>query len=121
MVVPLLVIVLLLVLMVVVGKLLYPPPPSYVSSDRPVRHVALSSGVIYSAGRPTDSIEPGDTVWVIRAGNGIPVLYTDSTGAQALGVAEVLLAPVGASDPGAPGADVPTTSPPIQSHSEDRY
>jgi predicted deacylase len=62
------------VVMVVGGKLLYPPTPHYVMPIRPFKAVAPSGGVIYSARRPVRQIEAGDTVWVSRASNGLPVV-----------------------------------------------
>jgi len=85
----------LLLVLVIAGKLLYPPPPLYVVPTHPSKHVAISTGVIDTAYGPDLGIEIGDTLWVVRAGNGLPVLFTDSTGAEAIGVARVLLSHVG--------------------------
>jgi hypothetical protein len=92
---PLLIFTVVLVAMVVAGRLLHPPPPNYVMPTRPFKAVVVSGGVIRLAGRPIRQLEVDDTVWVVRAGNGLPVLFADSTGTQVLGVAEVLLSPIG--------------------------
>jgi len=93
---PLIVITVMLLVMVIAGKLLYPPAPRYVVPTLPSKHLAASRGVVDSGGGVERPIEIGDTLWVVRAGNGLPVLFTDSTGSDVIGVAQVLLSPAGA-------------------------
>lgn len=89
--VPLITITVLLIVLVVAGKVLYRPAPRYLMPTHPTRYLAASTAELYSEGKPVRHIEFGDTVWVVRAGNGLPVVFADSTGKRALGVAEVLL------------------------------
>lgn len=91
---PLIVLVGLLLVMVLAGKLINEPEPRHRSSARPALYVAGSVGAVYRNGQPIRPVETGDTMWVIRAGDGTPVIFADSTGANALGVTDILLWPV---------------------------
>lgn len=92
---PLIVIVVVVLVLVIGGKLLYPPAPTYISPDRPQLHVASNAAPIYRDSRTVGHAEPGDSLWVVRAGDGTTLLYTDSTGTELLGFSPVLVRPVG--------------------------